>query len=134
MSNNYLTYQSGLGSVGAYQMAGIPWASSSIAAPASSAAATEVAFPLVTKSITIKNLSSNQVRLGFSAVGVGSAGGAGTNYYIIGGNETITVDARLTKIYLLGVTNASTVSILASLTPISAGELPNSWSGNAGIG
>jgi hypothetical protein len=128
MSNNYLTYQSGLGSVGAYQLAGIPWASSSISAPSGNTP-TEVAFPLVTKSVTIKNLSSNPLRVGFSA-----AGTAGSNYYIVGGSETVTLDTRVTKLYLLALATATSASVMASLTPISAGELPNSWSGSAGIG
>ena len=129
MSNNYLTYQSGLGSVGAYQVAGIPWVSSSLAAPTSSATPNEVVFPLVTKSLTIKNLSSNPLRAGFS-----SAGTADKNYYLIGANESVTLDVRVTKLYLLGLATATSASVMASLTPISAGELPNSWSGSAGIG
>lgn len=117
----------GLGNVGSYQVSGIPWASSSI--PVDITTPVEVSFPQVTKFVVVKNLTSNSLRVGFSAAGV-----ADSNHFVLTNLESFSADIRLTKLYLLGDTTATSASIIAGLTGIPASELPNSWSSSSGVG
>lgn len=128
--NQWYQPVAGLGHVGSYQVSGIPWVSSSVSVNGSNGSVVEVAFPTVTKTLTIKNLSANPMRLGFSANGI-----AANNYYIIGGSEVFSADLRVSKIYLIGnTTSATSASIAAGLTGISSGQLSNNWSGSVGVG
>lgn len=128
-SNGNQWYQplSGLGSVGSYQIAGIPFATGSLAID--SVTVTEVCFPLVTKFVVIRNNSSNDMRVGFSENGIN-----GSNYFILGNKESYSGDLRITKLYLRGDINTAEATIVAGLTGIGAGNLPNSWSGSVGVG
>tara|TARA_R110001592_G_scaffold135377_2_gene351624 strand:- start:5539 stop:6057 length:519 start_codon:yes stop_codon:yes gene_type:complete len=62
--------------VGAYQMSGIPFVTSSIASEVHAADSnsvsltTKVSFPFVTKFITVRNTGINGLRMGFSADGI----------------------------------------------------------------
>ena len=127
-SNGNQWYQPtpGLGHVGAYQASGIPWATSSVGL---NQTPTEVSFPYVTKFITIKNTTANNMRVGFSQAGVN-----GTNYFLLGNLETVTLDLRVTKLYLRSDTAATSASVVAGLTGITSDHLANSWSGSAGVG
>lgn len=131
--STYNHVKAGLSNVGSYQASGIPWVSSSLSVPASGSAPLEINFPLVTKSIIVKNASTGSVnmRVGFSVNGVVSS----SNYFILSGGESFAADLRVTKICLMS--NDSTVltgSVIAGLTNIPAAELPNNWSGSAGVG
>lgn len=134
MANPYYTPQSGLGSVGSYQMSGIPWASSSIAPVYSStpADALRIDFPYVTKFIVVKNVhpSGVNLRVGFSAEGVVT-----DNYFVLGKGESFEGSLRITQLYLIGHgASAVSASVIAGLTGVDASNLPNSWSGSAGVG
>lgn len=120
----------GLSNVGSYQVAGIPWATSSLDIPGSSGTPVEVSFPQVTKFVVVKNLTSDSLRVGFSANGVRNT----NNYFVLTNLESFSGDFRVTKIYLLGDSAATSASVVAGLTGIPAGELVNSWSGSAGVG
>ncbi len=117
----------GLGSVGSYQMSGIPFATGSLAV--SNSAATTVSFPQVTKFVVVKNLSVNSLRVGFSENGVN-----GSNYFILGNNESFAADLRLTKLFLKGDSSSTTATVVAGLTGIPAGNLESNWSGSLGVG
>jgi hypothetical protein len=129
----YNHVQAGLSNVGSYQASGIPWASSSIVVPVSSSAPLEVSFPQVTKNIIVKNVSavSGTLRVGFSANGVAS----GSNFFLLDRGESFAADIRVSRLYLLS-NNGTPVnaSIIAGLTNITAADLPNNWSGSAGVG
>jgi len=131
MANNYYTIQPGISSVGSYQMSGIPWASSSVA-PANSSEPLKIEFPYVSKFVVIKNTNPTSVnlRVGFSAEGVKT-----DNYFLLSKGESFEGDLRVTQLFLLS-DNSSQVSasIVAGLTGIDASNLPNSWSGSAGVG
>ena len=132
MADQSVLLRAGLNNVGSYQVSGIPWVTASLAAPASSSAPLEVAFPSVTKSILVKNVngSTNKVRIGFSANGV-----QGSNYFLLDKDESFEADVKITKLYLLSNTaSTASISIVASLTGIESVLLPNSWSGSAGVG
>ena len=129
----YNHVQAGLANVGSYQASGIPWASSSLIVPISSSAPLEISFPQVTKNIIVKNVSavSGTLRVGFSANGVAS----GSNFFLLDRGESFAADIRVSRLYLLS--NNGTVvnaSVIAGLTNITAADLPNNWSGSAGVG
>ena len=132
MSENY-RYQTGLGSVGSYQISGIPWVTSSIAAPAVSSDPLEIAFPYVTKSIIVKNVDSSgtKLRVGFSVNGVKNT----NNYFLLGKDESFACDLRVAKLYLLS-DGAATVasSLVCGLTGILPSNLESNWSGSVGVG
>jgi len=123
-------YRAGLGSVAAYQVSGIPFVTSSLAASTSSAP-TQISFGSVSKFIIVKNIdSSGALRVGFSSNGV-----AGSNYFQLAKGESFAGDIRVTDVYLSS-TNGTQVSasIVAGLTSINVSNLPTNWSGSAGVG
>ena len=135
-------YYVGLSNVGSYQVSGIPFATSSIAVPASSATPTQISFPWVTQRITIRNTSSGDLRVGFSSNGV-----KGTNYFVIpAGSATSTFPqsefkVKVNTVYLLANSSTPTsASVFAELTNIDSNLLVNSgpagsnWSGSVGVG
>ena len=130
----------GLGSVGSYQMGGIPYVSSSITVPVQSAAALKIQFPYVTKFVTVINTGSAvtpNIRVGFSALGTS---GSGVNYFTLGYGESYTGEWRIEDLFLISTTTApSSASIIAGLTPIPRGvpsfvATGNNWSGSSGVG
>lgn len=132
MSENY-RYQTGLGSVGSYQISGIPWVTSSIAAPSSGSAPLEIAFPYITKSIIVKNIDSSgtKLRVGFSVNGIKNTG----NYFILSKDESFACDLRVAKLYLLSDgASAVSSSIICGLTGILPSNLESNWSGSVGVG
>ena len=130
----------GLGSVGSYQMSGIPYATSSLTVPVNSATPLKIQFPYVTKFVTIVNENAGTsvpFRVGFSQAGVS---GSGTNYFLLDNGESYTGEWRLEDIFLISNSTAqSSASIIAGLTPIPRGvpsfvATGNNWSGSAGVG
>lgn len=130
LGNQWYQPTAGLNNVGSYQTSAIPWASSSLVAPASSGTPLQIDFPYVTKFIVVKNLTSNNLRVGFSENGI-----KGSNYFVLTNLESFQGDFRVTKLFLLadGAT-PTTASVVAGLTGIGSGELQNSWSGSVGVG
>jgi len=135
-----LMHQAGLGSVGSYQMSGIPFATASVTVPVNSADPLKIQFPYVTKFVTVINTGSvttPNLRVGFSALGTS---GSGTNYFTLGFGESYTGEWRIEDLFLISNTTAqSSASIIAGLTPIPRGipsfvSTGNNWSGSTGIG
>lgn len=124
-------YKAGLNNVGSYQVSGIPYVTSSVA-PISGSTPIEIIFPTVTRFIIIKNIDAgaNKVRIGFSENGV-----KGTNYFVLSQNESFTAEIKVSSLFAMGhSSNTADISIIAGLTGIDAAQLPNNWSGSAGIG
>ena len=128
----------GLGSVGSYQMSGIPYVSSSITVPANSSTPLRISFPYVAKFVTVINTGSvvtPNLKVGFSQNGV-----AGVNFYSLAYGESYTGEWRIEDIYLFSSTTAQTsASIIAGLTTIPRGVPAisgsgNNWSGSSGVG
>ncbi len=143
MSQSY-PYGVGLSNVGSYQVSGVPYATSSIAAPASSGTPTQVSFPDITQRIVVSNINTaSALRVGFSANGV-----SGTNYFIIPAASSSVIyptqdfKVKVSSIFLLSHTATPTsASVFAELTNISTSHLNNSgptglpnWSGSVGVG
>lgn len=136
-------YYVGLANVGSYQVSGMPFATSSIAAPANSGAPTQINFPWVTQRIIVSNVNTAApLRVAFSANGA-----TGTNYFIIPAATSTTsfpsqeFRVKVNSIFLLSNTTTPTsASIFAELTNIDSNLLVNSgpsgsnWSGSNGVG
>lgn len=124
-------YKAGIHNVGSYQVSGIPYLNR-VTAPINSDAPLKIDFPSLTKYLIIKNIDStaHDVRIGFSENGI-----KGINYFILTQNESITLDMKVSSLFLLGDTaNTVQVSVIAGLTGIDAAQLPNNWSGSVGVG
>lgn len=136
-------YYVGIANVGSYQVSGMPYATSSIAAPASSGNPTEVSFPWVTQRVFVSNTNTaSPLRVGFSINGV-----KGTNYFIIPAATSTTsfptqeFRVKVNSIFILSNTTTPTsASVFAELTNIDSNLLVNSgpsgsnWSGSVGVG
>ena len=128
----------GLGSVGSYQMSGIPYVTASLTVPANNTSALKVQFPYVTKFVTIVNTGSAttpNLKVGFSQNGI-----AASNFLSLAYGESYTGEWRLEDVFLISSTAVQTsASIIAGLTPIPRGvpsfvATGNNWSGSAGVG
>jgi len=131
--------KAGIGSVGNYQVSGIPYVTGVINIPANTNSPIEISFPSVTQKIRIHNHDGSvALRVGFSANGV-----KGTNYWIVdeeasSGKGLPYVDMRVKtdKIYLLSNTTSAVTGaiVFAELTGITGYALTSEYSGSAGIG
>ena len=156
---DYFRYRSGLNSVGAYQISGIPFASSSIKAPLPSlteGAALEISFPHITKWITIENVGISgsadrnggaDLRVGFSENGI--TGRSNNNYFVVpatvaepsgslSANSRITIDVRVSSIFLMSNSDQfrARCQIIAGMTTIATGSIVSftNWTGSLGVG
>ena len=141
----YYPKHSGIGSTGAYQVSGVPYATASIVVPELSNAPFPVEFQTVTKFVTIVNTKTGTnvpLRFGFSSLGVtgsatGAPAGGSDHYFVLDNGEAYTGEWRVSKVFLLGDEKSGTpaqASIIAGLTSIPASDLSNNWSGSAGVG
>ena len=134
MSTDFMhLHRPGIGNAASYQVSGIPWVSSSLSVPASGSTPLEIAFPQITKSIIVKNVSTGSVsmRVGFSSNGVSNT----NNFFLLSAGESLAADLKVSRIYLMSNNGtALTASIIAGLTNIDALELTNNWSGSLGVG
>ena len=134
----YLYTSPGVGAVGQYQLSGIPYATASAYVESdTSGEVTQISFPYVTKFVTVVNEhsgSSSKLRVGFSALGVSSSNDTGKDYFLLDNGESYTGEFRLSSIFLLGDTAATTASVIAGMTGIPAAKLQTNWSGTSGVG
>jgi len=125
-------YAPGLGNVGSYQASGIPWISSSLVVPHHSATALMVSFPSVTREVTVRNDSTGDIRVGFSANGVS---GSATNYLTLAEDASWTSPVKVTHIYMISNTAiAQEATVVAALTGIATDNIIENWTGSAGVG
>jgi hypothetical protein len=132
-------YKAGLGSVGNYQVSGIPYVTGNLNIVGSSNTPVEITFPSVTQRIHVHNNdSSNGVRIGFSSNGV-----KGSSYWLVEphtssgkNNDYIELRVKTDKLYLISntVTAVSGVYVAAELTGINGYKLTEAYSGSNGIG
>ena len=129
-------YKPGLGNAASYQVSGIPYVSGNINCKPNNSQV-KLEFPLVTKSITILNADSAEdgVNVSFSPNGV-----VNNAYFTVFGTP-VTLDVKVTELYLTG---SDEVSVVAALTGIETVNINNisvspsgsNWSGslNANVG
>jgi len=124
----FTQHRPGVGSVGQYQMSGVPYATASL--EIADGVTSEVTFPYVTKFITVVNShqgSSAPLLLGFSALGVTNT----NNYIQLDNGESYTGEWRVRSIFLAGDGAPTTGSVYAGLTGIDSAL---DYSGSAGVG
>jgi len=121
----------GLNSPASYQISAIPWVTSSVA-PAAGAEPAVISFYNVTDFVVIKNTNETEVSL---KVGFSKNGLENNNYFILEQNESFSADLRVTDLYLVSNSEESVnFTIISGLTSVERAEIPNNWSGSAGIG
>lgn len=121
----------GLSNVGSYQVSSIPYLTHSVA-PAYGSTPVEIKFPSVTRFVNIKNIdpTNRHLRVGFSANGVNQS-----NYIVLTQYESYTADFKVTSVFIVSEEAFPvSASISAGLTGIHPSNLPNNWSGSAGVG
>lgn len=143
MSSNF-KYGVGFNNVGSYQASAKPYIKTALTVPASSSDAStalEVAFPKVTKFITVRNdgsASGNEILLAFASGGLGAnkVGGTSQDAYIkIPHSASFSADFRVTRLYLMSVDpETPSATVIAGLTQIDASHLTSSWTGDTGVG
>ena len=137
MSGNF-KYTAGLNHVGSYQASARPYVKTDLTAPLSGAVNTalEVAFPKVTKFVTVRNDGANassscDIRLAFATGGLDEAN---NNFITIAESASFSADFRVTRLYLMaGDEGTVQATVTAGLTNIDASHLTSSWEGNEGI-
>ena len=133
----------GVGNVPSYQISGIPYITASFTVPASGTAPLRIAFPNVSKFVTVVNTHSGTnaaLRVGFSVHGVN--GLINNNYFTLDNGDSYTGEWRVESVYLLSDTNANetSASVIAGLTGIMTGSVLGrrvgtlNWSGSIGVG
>ena len=131
----YSPKPNGLGSVGAYQVSAIPFFRGGITADAT---VRVIEFPYVTDWIYISNL-----QIGASTDGpliAFSENGFDTNNYFQASSQNFHVSSKnplylkVSKLYYKRAGGNANFQIVAGLTNIPTGSLPNNWSGSAGVG
>jgi len=135
-------YKAGLGSVGNYQVSGIPYVTGNLVISASTQAPTVITFPSITQRIHVHNNdATNGLRVGFSVLGV--SGSSASKYWLVEphtnigkNNDYIELRVKTDKLFLLSntTTDVSGVYIAAELTGITGYSLTSEYSGSAGIG
>lgn len=120
-------YKNGIGNSAAYQVSSIPYATASLAVGTGSVVAVD--FPTITKFITVRNDGANELRVGFSSLGV-----QGTNYISLASSGSYSGDFKLSNLYLIANGGDTSASVIAGLTSISIDPGFNNWSGSAGVG
>ena len=156
--------KAGVNSVPAYQMSGIPFVTSSATTEVPRADNADpvpirIDFPFVTKNIKVRNIGENDLRVGFSQLGVKTPGqgvkGANLtrNYFIIPSSGSVnlagtagvqqttqTFDVRCKSIFFTAENGTTGFSLFAGLTTIDRNEFPtltgslNGTTGFEGVG
>jgi hypothetical protein len=120
--------KAGLGNEASYVVSGRPFATGSVNA---SGGAFRIAFPSVTKFVTIINNDTTALKCGFSENGIDGENHFFLNATSVGDGISTTIDVKVTEMWFDG---SSDFSVVAGLTGISAAEIVNNWSGSVGVG
>lgn len=111
--------QSGYNNSTEYQASGIPWLYSiTIVSPSK----INLVFPFVTKNIVVMNsaTSTNIASIGFTEKGIDN-----DRKIILKGGSSISLDVRMTNLYISGTTGTSSISVCAALTGIPVARAPD---------
>lgn len=131
----YSPKSNGLGSVGSYQVSGIPFFKGGLIADATIRA---VEFPFVTDWIYISNLEIGPATDG--PLIAFSENGFNTNNYFQASSQNFHVSSKnplylkVTKLYYKIAAGNASFEVVAGLTNISTSFIPDNWSGSAGVG
>jgi len=131
------SYSPGLGDSGAYQVSSRPFFKGEITADN---VIRVIEFPTVTNWILVRNLNTSRLadgpRIGFSEAGVSA-----NNYYVPVSANSVNdttheiLYVKVSKIYYKSNSGGNqNFQVIAGLTSIPTGSIPNNWSGSAGVG
>jgi len=131
------SYSPGLGDSGAYQVSSRPFFKAEITADN---IVRVMEFPTVTNWILVRNLGVHRTadgpRIGFSEAGVSA-----NDYYVPRSASSVNdttheiLYVKVSKIYYKSDTGGNqNFQVIAGLTSIPTGSIPNNWSGSAGVG
>ena len=132
-------YEPGFNHVGSYQTSARPFATASVAVPASGAAtSTKITFPGVTKFVIVRNdeigdtYTNSDIRLAFASGGLNDPN---ANYVVIKPSSSFSADFRVTQVYLMSDSSTATsASVIAGITTINAARVPSgSWENTVGV-
>jgi hypothetical protein len=101
---------SGVNNVAEYMVSGVPWTTSSVL----TSGITEIDLPQISRSITVKNAGSSNIKLGFDSTGILS-----NNFYIITPSNTFTAEFRIKSMFISS-SGGNLVNITAGLTTINS--------------
>lgn len=110
----------GPNSVPAYQLSGVPFVTSSSPTGVTTTPY-KITFPYVSRFMVVRNLSTTDLRVGFSANGV-----SGSNYFVVSsGSTTPRLEVRCKEVYFMQHSASPTgFSLLAGLTSIPNSAFP----------
>ena len=122
---SYQIYKSGIGSVGSYQIAGVPYITGS--AGIAAGAEDKISFPKVARAVTVVlNTDTRDVRVHFNSTSSGNVV-SGRHYVLLDSKEdSVTLNNRCTEIYISAdAANAGTAAytVIAELTGIETSEM-----------
>lgn len=120
----------GLNNVGSFQVSGRPWAYTAAIAATPSL----LPFPEVTRWVTVKNTDGSIGML----IAFSQAGLAGTQHFMLEAGASISMEVKITQLWVVAASGTPTISVVAGLTNIGPGSCSStdgpSWSGSAGVG
>jgi len=118
----YQNYKPGIGSVGSYQIAAVPYITGSAALTVG--AEHQISFPSVARSVTVVlNSASTEMKVHFNASGSGNII-TGRHYVTLDSKEdAVSFNVRCKEIYVSSTTGSCTYTVIAELTSIGAGEM-----------
>tara|TARA_R110000796_G_scaffold64988_1_gene150276 strand:- start:383 stop:811 length:429 start_codon:yes stop_codon:yes gene_type:complete len=120
--NGYHNRSPGLGSVGAYQVAGTPYLTAS---HVDAGQEVQITFPALPRSITIinKDAANDDLHIRFASVGLDASG----DHYISldAQNSSVTFNVRTRSIFLQAPVGAVDFQLFAELTGIATNLMPD---------
>ena len=130
MAHNPWNIAPGINNVGSFQVSGRPWAYTA----AISNSPSMIPFPEVTRWVTVKNTDSSiGMLIGFSQAGLG-----GTQHFALEAGASISMEVKISQLWVVAASGTPTISIVAGLTNINAAGVATddgpSWSGSVGVG
>jgi len=130
MAHNPWNIAPGINNVGSFQVSGRPWAYSA----AISNSPSVLSFPEVTRWVTVRNRDSSIGML----IAFSEAGLAGTEHFAIAAGTEISMEVKISQLWVVAASGTPTISVVAGLTNINASGVATddgpSWSGSVGVG
>ena len=128
-------FSTGIGSVGSYQVSGVPWITGSGADGIAASTEDKITFPTVAKSVMVMlhDINSDNLHVHFNSSGSNGNVYDGNHYFILKDNrDSITFNVKCKEIYISnpptsngGSGNASGYIVVAELTGINTLEMFN---------
>jgi len=120
-------YKAGIGAVGSYQVAGVPWITGSGAEGLPGSAEHKIEFPTVAKSVLVMMFDPTNdapLRVSFNSTGSGNVVDGNHFYPLDNTRDAVSFGVKCKEIYISNTTsNTSGYVVVAELTGISSNEM-----------